>query len=223
MLSLNSYRRDMPLMRRSLLLRRRTRVDPAIAPVVADVVIVGIVDDGRVVHVVNDSLVHVVHGAVVEKLPVIPTSAFVAFSKVTEAITDPAVETNLWTPVALIKNKTLAAPTPIPRSPQESDFRRHHPGARHPVIIVEVVALGPVAGCPHVTVFRTKRLLIDRQRGRGDHNRHADLCERCCRHAQRDEHQQQRTNETDLHCDTSGPSSLVCPVLLYCCGLRGLR
>ena len=38
MLSLNSYRRDMPLMRRSLLLRRRTRVDPAIAPVVADAV-----------------------------------------------------------------------------------------------------------------------------------------------------------------------------------------
>ena len=98
-------------------------------------------------------------------MPVVPTSAFVAFSKITEAIIDPAVETYLRTPVAVIEKKTFAAPTPIPWSPQETDFRRHHPCARHPVIIVEVVAVGPVAGCPNVTVPRTKRLLIDRQRG----------------------------------------------------------
>src|SRR4029077_6171147 len=48
-------------------------------------------------------------------------------------------------------------------------------------------------------------------------------CERCCRHAQHDEREQQRTNETDMHCDSSCLTSLVCPVLLCCSGFRGLR
>src|SRR5205807_4961023 len=165
-----------------------TRVDAAVAAVVTDVGLV-MNDYGRVVDVVNDRLVYIVHGAVVEKAVVIPTSACVAFSKITEAIIDPAVETNHWTPVTLIEDKTLASPTPITRSPQEPDFRRHHPRAGHPIIVIEVVTIGPVTGCPNESIFRTERLLIDRQRGRGEVNDdpHADLCERCCRRAQYDE------------------------------------
>src|SRR6202011_1476386 len=155
-------------------LRCWTPADPAIAAVVTDMGLV-VIDYGRVVHVVNDSLINIVHGAVVEKAVVVPTPAFVAFSKITEAIIDPAVETNHRTPIAVIENKTLAAPTPVTRSPQEANFRRHHPSARHPVVIIEIVAIGPVAGCPNVAVLRTKGLLIDRQRGRSERNQHADL------------------------------------------------
>src|ERR1700730_11153143 len=211
MLSLNRDRRNMSLPRRGLFLRCWTPADPAIAAVVTDMGLV-VIDYGRVVHIVNDSFINIVHGAVVEKVVVIPTPAFVALSKITEAIIDPAVETNHRTPITLIKNKTLAAPTPITWSPQETDFRRQHPGAGHPIIIVKVISVGPVAGCPNVAVLWTDRLFIDRQRGRSERNDHADLCERRCRHAQYDEREQQceqqceqqRTNETDLHCDSSG-------------------
>src|ERR1700676_350342 len=123
MLSLNRDRRGMSLMRRRFLLRRWTRFDATIAAVVTDVGLV-VIDYGRVVHVVNDSLVYIVHGAVVEKAVVIPTPAFVAFSKITETIIDPAVEANHRTPISFIENKPFAAPTPIRWSPQETDFWR---------------------------------------------------------------------------------------------------
>src|ERR1039458_4959046 len=213
MLSLSRYRRDMSLTRRSLVFRPRTRVDSTVATVIADVVLV-VVPHGGVVNIVNVGDVHVVHGTVVEKVSAVPTPAFVTLTEIAEAVIDPAVEAYVRTPVAVIENKSVAAPAPIGWSPQETDFRRHHPCARHPVVIVDVVVVAPVARCPEITGPRTKRLLIDRQRGRADPNGHADLRDRCCRHRQHDEREQQRTNETNMHCDSSGPSSLVCPVLL---------
>src|SRR5208337_4547789 len=156
MLSLSRYRRDMSLTRRRLLFRPWTRVDSTVAAVVADVVLV-VVDHGRVVNIVNVGDVHVVHRTVVEKVPAVPTPAFVTFTEIAEAVVDPAVEAYVRTPVAVIENKSVAAPAPIGWSPQETDFRRHHPGARHPVVIVDVVVVGPVAGGPDKTVARTKR------------------------------------------------------------------
>ena len=88
----------MSLTRRRLFLRCWTPVDPAIAAVVADMGLV-VIDYGRVVHVVNDSFIDIVHRAVVEKAVVVPTPAFVALSKITEAIIDPAVEANHRTPI----------------------------------------------------------------------------------------------------------------------------
>src|ERR1017187_4869589 len=78
---------------------------------------------------------------------------------------------------------------------------------------------------PCITFARTERLLIDRQRGRGKGNddAHADLCKRCRRHAPHDEREQEPTQGTDMHGDSSGPSSLVYPVLLSCCRFRGFR
>src|SRR6202795_3202015 len=154
-----------------------------------------------------------------------PPSSFVTFTEVAETIANPAIEADHRTPIPFIENKPFAAPTPIGGSPEETDFRSQHPCARHPIIIVEVVPVGPVARGPYISFARTKGLLIDRQRRRGEVNDdpHPDLRERCCRHAQHDEREQQRTNETDMHCDSSCLPSLVCPVLLCCCGLRGLR
>src|SRR6266851_573768 len=106
MLSLNGYRRNMFLMYHRLFLRRWTPVDPAVAAVVADAVHRRVVDHGGVVNVVNVGDVHVVHRTVVEKLSVLPTSALIAVTKVSIAVTDPAIETYLRTPVALIENKS---------------------------------------------------------------------------------------------------------------------
>src|SRR6266403_796137 len=224
MMSLNRDRRHMSLTRCSLFLRRWTPVDPAVAAVVADMVLVP-VNYCRVVDVVNLSDVDVVHGTVIEKAVMVPTSTFITLTEIAEAVTDPAIEADHRTPIPIIENKPFAAPTPISWSPKETDFRSHHPCARHPIVIVEVVAVGPVDRGPYIAFARAKGLLIDRQRRRGEVNDdpHPDLCERCCRHAQQDEREQQSTNETDMHFDSSCLPSLVCPVLLCCCGLRGLR
>src|SRR5208283_776357 len=209
MLSLSRYRRNMSLTRRSLVFRSRTRVDSTIAAVVTDAVHV-VVDHGGVVDIVNVGDVHVVHGTVVEKVSVIPTSTFITLTEVAEAVIDSAVEAYVRTPVPLIENKPVASPAPIGWSPKETNFRRLHPCTRHPVEIVDVVIVGPVARCPEIAVPWTKRLLINGQRGRADPNGHANLRKRCCRHRQHDQPEQQRTNETNMHCDSSGPSSLVC-------------
>src|SRR5712692_4093488 len=97
-LNLNRDRRNMSLMRRSLLLRCRTRVDSAVAAVEADARL-RVVDHRLVVNVVNDRDVHVVHRLVVEEAIVVPTSAFVTFTKIAEAIVDPAIETDYRTPI----------------------------------------------------------------------------------------------------------------------------
>src|SRR6266404_9940848 len=215
MLNLNRCRRNMFLSRRSLFFRLRTTVDSTVAAVVADASDRRIMH-GRVVNVVNLGDINVVHCSVVEKAAIFPTPAFVALTEVGKAVHDPAVETDARTPVAVIKNKALAAPAPIARSPKETDFRSQYPCARHPIVIVEVVAIGPVVRCPDVTLARTKRLFIDWQRGRGECNddAHRDLRKRCCRHRQHNDREQQHTNETNMHRASSRPHH---PSLARCC------
>jgi hypothetical protein len=146
MLRLNGYGRNMLLTRRRLFLRPWTRADPTIAAVVADPVHRGAVNHRGVVNIMNVGDVYVVHRAVIEKVSVIPASTFIALAVVTIAVTNPAVEAYVRTPVAIIENKSVAAPTPIGWSPEQTGFRSHYPRTRHPVIIVEVVSVSPVPG-----------------------------------------------------------------------------
>src|SRR5208282_1430189 len=189
MLSLNRDRRDVSITPRSFFLCCRTRADSTIASVVADVALV-VVRHVGVVNVVDVSDVHVAHGAVVEEVSIIPTPAFKTDTEITEAVIDPAVEAYVRPPVAVIEDKSVAAPAPIGWCPQEADFRRHHPSARHPVVIADIVIVGPVTGRPEITVPWAERLLIDRQRGRADRDGYANLRKRRCRHAQHDEREQ---------------------------------
>src|SRR5580692_2642542 len=74
---------------------------------------------------------------------------------------------------------------------------------RTPVAVVEyesVAAPAPVCWRPQKPDFRTKRLLIDRQRRRPNRNSHANLRQRCCRNGQHDQQEHQSTNETNMHC-----------------------
>lgn len=111
MLSLSRHGRDMSLTRRSRVFRSWIRDDSTVATIVADVVHRSVID-GCVVNVVNFIDVHVVHGTVVEKVSVIPTPAFVTLPEIAEAVIDPAVEAYVRTPVAVIENKSVAAPNP---------------------------------------------------------------------------------------------------------------
>jgi hypothetical protein len=166
MLSLNGHRGDMSLMCHSLFLRRWTRSDPTIATVIADPVHRGVVDHRGVVNIVNVGDVHVVHRTVVVKLSALPTSALIALTKVSVAVTDSSVETYLLTPVAIIEDISAAAPTPIGWSPEQTGFRSQHPCTRYPVVVI--LGVSPVPRGPEITVGGTKGLLVYGQFRRGE-------------------------------------------------------
>jgi hypothetical protein len=200
MLSLNGYRRNMSLTRRGLFFRPWTPVDPTIATVVTDPIHRGVVvNDRGVVNVVNVGYIHVVHRTVIVKLPVLPTSAFIALTKISVAVTDPAIEPYTRTPVAIVENVSVAAPTPIGGSPQQTAFRSHDPGTRYPVVVV--VSISPVPRRPDITIAGNGRLLVNREFGRGERDRYADLRVGCRRDSQYDECEEQRTNGgNETHC-----------------------
>jgi hypothetical protein len=150
------------LMRRSLLFRSRARGDSSLAAVVAYPVHCRI-GYGLFVNVVNGRGVYVVYGSVVVKLPVLPTSPFETLAVVTVAVTNPAVESHLGTPVTVVEHERIAIPAPIRGSPEQAGFGSRYPRAWHPVIIV--ISVSPVARSPDVTVAGNRRLLIYRQFG----------------------------------------------------------
>ena len=162
MFRLNGYRWNVFLTSHCFLLGRWAHADPAVATVVADPVHSGTVDHCCVVNVMDDGDVHVVYRTVVEKMSVIPTSALVAISVVTVAVTDATIETYLLAPIAVIENVSVAAPAPVRRSPEQPHFWSHDPGARNPVVVVVVVGVCPVPRRPEITIARTERLLVNR-------------------------------------------------------------
>src|SRR5205809_41640 len=82
-------RREMPLVHRGLLLRSWSGGHPTIAAAVANAIDSGtVIDDRRVVDVVNVRDVYIRNGAIVEEASVIPASTFETISEITEAVVD---------------------------------------------------------------------------------------------------------------------------------------
>src|SRR5579863_2932407 len=153
-------------------------------------------------------------------MPVVPATSLEAFSEITKTVVDATIETNMWAPVPIIKNKGTVGPSPIRRCPEESNFWSQDPRAWNPVVVGVIVAPRPVAGSPDVAIAGTERLLIDGQRGWAKPDRDPDLPERCCR----DHHnhcEQDCSNRKITHLPSPARSSFAYPVLLRCCGLRG--
>lgn len=145
-----------------LLLRCGPRLNAALATVVAHIGHVRVVDDGRVVvnvpHIRN---VYVIHATVVVKLAVPPVAAVVAISVISVAVVDPAIETDLGSPVTRVPEIRILIPSPIAGGPEITDFGRLHPSARHPVVAI-VVVVGPIAGRPNPPGIGTRGLFVDR-------------------------------------------------------------
>jgi hypothetical protein len=151
-----------------LLLRRGTGADSPVTAVIADAVDCGVVDHGRVIDVVNVGDIHVAHGTVVIKLSALPTSTLITVTEVSVAVTDSAIEAHLLAPITVVEDVSVAAPSPIGWSPEQSRFRSHDPRARHPVVAFVSVGVGPVPRCPKITIAGTEWLLVDRQLWRGE-------------------------------------------------------
>ncbi len=175
-LVLRPDRPDMSLASRGLFFAAGSRTNAAFASVIADTVYCRIVvDDCGVVGIMDFRDIDVVHRAVVVKAVVVPATAFITAAEIAVAVIYAAVKTNPWAPITLMENKDSSAPTPIGRRPEKTAFRRRHPGARDPKIIIPIPS--PIARSPDIALLRANGLLIDGQRRRrvADGNADADL------------------------------------------------
>src|SRR5271165_4474254 len=172
----------MLLMCRCLFRRRRASVNSTLAAVIADMVHSGFVDYGLVVNIVNVRDVHIIHRTVVVEGSVVPISTSIADATIAKPVVDAAVEADMRTPVAFIPGIGVAPPTPIARCPEEARLRSHHPSPRHPE--VAFIAICPVARRPQITGGGAHGLRVNGERGRSDHDRHAELRQRDGRYSQ---------------------------------------
>src|SRR5580704_14175206 len=108
----------------------------------------------------------------------LPTPAFISVAEITETVNNPTIKTYHRPPISFVENKGFATPTPVSRGPKETNLRCQHPRTRHPVIIADIVVVGPVARRPDVALARAKRLVVDRQGRRTKRYGDADLGER---------------------------------------------
>src|ERR1700728_3519709 len=156
---------------------RRCSVRPAIVTNVASCP-----REASHVSVLNHRDVHVIHGLVVVEGSVIPIAAPIADTTVAEAIVDPSVETDSWTPVARLPDVAATRPPPITGSPQQPDSGRLDPCARYPVVACRTIS--PVSGRPQITTLRAARLRVCDEFGRSDAHSYAQLGEQCGRYGQ---------------------------------------
>jgi hypothetical protein len=165
----------MPFLGEPLFRRSGTPIDASSSTVVTDPR--AVIDyDRLVVNIVHNRDVYVGDRAVVAKVSAIPISALIAFAGVAEAVIDPAVKSDVRTPVAIMPTVGIPAPSPVTGSPEISGFRSFHPSAWHPVVAV-FVGVAPVAGGPDVSVAGTDRLCVNREGRRCDRDRHKNACE----------------------------------------------
>ena len=92
-LDLCRHRWIMPFARRRFLLRSGTRLHASRTAVIAHAVCV-IVHNGLVVDVVNHRDIHIVDGSVVIEVVMVPPSAHIAGTEISEAIIDTAIKTD---------------------------------------------------------------------------------------------------------------------------------
>lgn len=141
------------------------------------------------VRVVNDRRVHTHNCGVIGESSTAPLAPGKSDTHVAIAVIDAAVVPDLIAPVAVMKAIVAAFPAPPRRSPEGSLIWSRNPCPGYPVIAV--ITPGPVPWRPHPSLFRTRRLLIDRKLRRSNGHRNRKLCGRDSRHKSKQESRQQ--------------------------------
>lgn len=132
----------------------------------------GVVDDGSVVGVVDHRGVHVGYGGVVVISAAAPFTTGEAHSGITESVSYATIEADMRSPISSVPQITATAPTPITRSPEQSDGRGDYPRARYPEIAVR--AIRPITWGPDVARAWADGLGINWQDWRTDVNGDSD-------------------------------------------------
>ncbi len=177
MLHLHRRSRNMMLIHRHLLLCRRPCLHATGATIETCAAI--IVDDHCTVDIgiMNHGCIYPGNRSIVTKMAAIPLAPAIPYTTITKPIVNPAIKSNMRTPIAAMPAIGTTGPAPIARSPQKSYGRRRRPVTWHPVISISIIP-GPISRYPEIPVHRTKWLLIDRYGRRCNmyRNSNADLC-----------------------------------------------
>ena len=190
------------------------------AAVEADTIHGGFVDYGLAIDIGDIRDIHITHRAVVEEGSIIPVAASIADASVAEAVIDATIEADTLAPVSFIPGERVAAPPPITGSPEQASRWGLDPRTRHPKIAF--IAITPVAGRPQIASRGNHGLCVHRQRGRSDHDGHAELREGDGRYRHDQKSKQQKTDFTHLE----PPCQIILRVpgcAFDCCGLLGLN
>src|SRR4029079_3996078 len=116
---------------------------------------------------------NVIDDGIVEEGAVAPVAALVIVAGVAEAIAYTAIESDLRGPISFVEDVRTVVIGPIGGRPQQTDRRRKHPGAWHPVPAA-VSTPCPIAGDPNVSRGGNRRLIVNRQRRRREVYRNSD-------------------------------------------------
>lgn len=125
------------------------------------------------VSVVDYCRIDAADGGVIAEGAADPFAAIITAAVISKPVVNPAIKAYRWSPIAIGKNVTPAAKSPVAGRPIPPNPRWRDPNARDPV--VSVVAVGPVARCPDVALNGTKRLLVNRDGRRSDSDRNGDI------------------------------------------------
>jgi len=98
--------------------RGRMITEPATPAVVTHPRVVIDIRDAIVIDVVNDIFVHMANCGVVVKSMVAPIAALIPVTVVAVTVIHPAVESYVWTPVAVIPAVSTPIVAPVTRRPQ---------------------------------------------------------------------------------------------------------
>lgn len=114
--------------------------------------------------------------AVVEEVASIPISAIKTCAEVAKAVINASVVAYVPSPIARVPEVFIFATIPVTRCPECFDIRRIDPCAVNPVIAF--VAVGPVAGCPDVSIAWGVGLFVhwDHRRSDTDRDEHMRIC-----------------------------------------------
>jgi hypothetical protein len=118
----------------------------------------GLVDDGVVVDIVHYRCVHVVDGAVIGEVVVVPVAALISESNVAEAVVDAAIVADVAAPITAVEAVTALNEAPVAGSPQCSLVRRGNPRTGNPIVAFRCVV--PIAGGPDIAVSGSRRLFV---------------------------------------------------------------
>jgi hypothetical protein len=143
----------------------------------------------RVISVVNHRSVHLRNGRIIRVMAGLPSATEETNSAVAETVINPAVESNMRSPVTSMEAVKSSGKAPIRRCPQDADAGWRHPDARYPIIAR--VTVSPVARVPEISICGTRWLYVYRERRRGKRNGEENSGRRYCRGRQnRNSHQQ---------------------------------
>ena len=157
MLNLSSHWRCSRIVNHCKFLRGRSRVRPTRAAVIADSA-AALIRNGRVVDIVNHCDVHIVHGAVVIQVPLVPIRSVVTAACVSITVVDPTVKADMGTPIAGMAQVMATLEVPPRWSPKSAYVRREHPSTRNP--IVAIVGIAPTPRRPNIIVAGSGWLVV---------------------------------------------------------------